>query len=207
MAVTPWSIKIGWEYNNWLTHEYAYEYESDNDSTFITDNIFSAVLYTLNEWNVFSNNTTHIAPRDWYELVWFVLNWEYNDYDSSDNLQWTKSFTDLKVQKWDSQTFWSLVTDNPYRSTDTDYLETKCGFILHVTDVIRKDNQNNTITTSFKDNVEYKLWGGGGGEWGLVRADNSPDKPKYWRVGSEEDYQALENKYTEQENDTMFFTY
>ena len=204
MAVTPWSIKIGWEYNNWITHEYAYEYESDNDSTCITDNIFSAVLYTLNEWNVFSNNTTHIAPRDWYELVWFVLNWEYNDYDSSDNLQWTKSFTDLKVQKWDSQTFWSLVTDNPYRSTDTDYLETKCWFNLHVTDVIRKDNQNNTITTSFKDNVEYKLWWSGGGN---SYAPNSPDKPKYHWVGSEEDYQALENKYTEQENDTMFFTY
>ena len=203
MPETPWSINISWEYNSWITHDYCYEYNNAEWSILITDNVFEKMLYTLNEWNDFSSDTTHITPRDWYELVWFVLNGEYTDYDSSDQEQRTKTFTNLKVYKWDSQTFKSLVSDNPYRATDNDYVDSQCGFVLTV-DTIRKDNQNNKIVTSYKDNIQYLLWWSGGGN---SYAPNSPDKPKYHRVWPEEDYQALENKYTEQEGDTMYFTY
>jgi hypothetical protein len=125
-------------------------------------------------------------------LVWFRINFEY--YDSV--AEWTKTWNTV-VYTWDTTTFWDLIPDRPSNFD---------GYFTFEAWSIRERNSDNVVTTSFKDNVEYKLWGSGG-EGGNSYAPNSPDKPKYHWVGSEEDYQALENKYTEQENDTMFFTY
>lgn len=159
---------------------------ADIDIT-VNDVIYNTFLSSISAYHY------HISPRDWYSLVWFRINFEY--YDSV--AEWTKTWNTV-VYTWDTTTFWDLIPDRPSNFD---------GYFTFEAWSIREKNSDNVVTTSFKNNVEYKLWGGGGGEWGLVRADNSPDKPKYWRVGSEEDYQALENKYTEQENDTLFFTY
>ena len=43
-------------------------------------------------------------------------------------------------------------------------------------------------------------------EWGLAYTPTSPYKPKYHRVGTQAQYDALSQYYTEQENDTIFFT-
>jgi len=43
-------------------------------------------------------------------------------------------------------------------------------------------------------------------EWGLAYTPTSPYKPKYHRVGTQAQYDALSQYYTEQENDTMYFT-
>jgi len=43
-------------------------------------------------------------------------------------------------------------------------------------------------------------------EWGLAYTPTSPYKPKYHRVGTQAQYNALSQYYTEQENDTIYFT-
>ena len=43
-------------------------------------------------------------------------------------------------------------------------------------------------------------------EWGLAYTPTSPYKPKYHRVGTQAQYDALSQYYTEEENDTIFFT-
>lgn len=154
-----------------------------------TDNIYSTIYGLLN-WEYH-----HMIPNNWYSIVWFSIGaWTYNDYTNNR----TKSWTNVTINKWDTTTFSDWLSDNPYSYNED------CTILVDDITFIRKDNQNNTITTSFKNNIEYKLWGSGG--WNSY-APNSPDKPKYHWVWPEEDYQALENKYTEQENDTMFFTY
>jgi hypothetical protein len=44
-------------------------------------------------------------------------------------------------------------------------------------------------------------------QWGAIQYNtNSPYKPGYFRVGTQAQYDALSQYYTEQENDTMYFT-
>jgi hypothetical protein len=44
-------------------------------------------------------------------------------------------------------------------------------------------------------------------QWGAIQYNtNSPYKPWYFRVGTQAQYDALQQYYTVQENDTMYFT-
>lgn len=191
---------IYWECNEHCWEASSFDLENDYDTAYNT-NLYSWLLAIV-------NNEHHINPKDWYSLVWFNYSFSYADEWNGEDLDPRNTNWSWKVYSTDTTTFWDIInkTWNPRNWTFVQYDSGSCSFDFTIS-WIRKDNQNNTITTSFKDNVEYKLWGGGWGEWWLVRADNSPDKPKYWRVGSEEDYQELEQKYTEQENDTIYFTY
>lgn len=192
MADFYWEIVILGEFTNFDGDEYEnVNYKDLADIEILaTDNVFDTIYGVLN------GESWHIKPKNWYSLVWFnIESWVYEDTDNNR----TKSWANVTINKWDTTAFSDWISDNPYP-----YNADACTILIDNIKCIRKDNQNNTITTSFKDNVEYKRWESGGGN---SYAPNSPDKPKYHWVWSEEDYQALENKYTEQENDTMFFTY
>lgn len=190
--------------------EWSYFWGTCNDYIIESDQLYTPpVEWIWDEYNIYddtvifdyilgecSNEQTHIQPRDWFSIVWLTYDYSYT-YDRGGQDEWTKTWT-ITVYKWWTETFWDLVTDAPV-TIDWSNWSFKGTFTF-----IRKDNQNNKIVTSYKDNIQYLLWWSG---WGNSYAPNSPDKPKYHRVWPEEDYQALENKYTEQENDTMFFTY
>ena len=48
--------------------------------------------------------------------------------------------------------------------------------------------------------------GGGWSEWGETLAPNSPLKPKYKWYGTQEEYEALSQYYTDEEWDTVYYT-
>lgn len=190
-----WSYFLGTYNEDIMDSEGVYNPLEDLENDYdISDD--TVIFDYISSEDLFSANWYHIKPREWFSIVWLTFDYSYT-YDRGEEDEWTKTWS-ITVYKWWTETFWDLVTDAP---VIIDW--SKWSFEWTIT-FIRKDNQNNKIVTSYKDNIQYLLWGSGGGN---SYAPNSPDKPKYHWVGSEEEYQALENKYTEQENDTLFFTY
>ena len=167
----------------WVTGDFDVADISVQDTDVVYNRFLSAI----------SENSCHINPKDWYSLIWFKFSFSYED--EHDPI-YTKEGS-VYVYKTDTTTFWDLISDDP---------NTKDWYFTIEATSIREKNTKNLVTTSFKNNEEFKLWWSGWGWW-LQRATTSPNKPTYCWCWPDADYQNLQQKYTEQENDTIYFTY
>ena len=198
MAGDPWdnNFYIYGTCNEHCWEDSSFSLENNYDTPYDT-NLYSWLLAIV-------NNEHHINPKDWYSLVWFNYSFSYSDEWNGEDLDPRSTTWSWKVYSTDTTTFWDIIdkTWNPRDWHIIQYDSWMCSFNFTIS-WIRKDNAWNTITTSYKDNIEYKLWWSG---WNSY-APTSPMKPKYHWVGTEAEYQALQQKYTDEEGDTMYFTY
>ena len=192
-------------------------------------------IKTINSTSLLWSGNISIAEfNPWSGTTWQVLTKTANSYAWSDNGTWDMSYSDFgwATKSWATVTLDLASTISPaanftvnapssIKDGQTYILRVSSGETAYTmtlwTNITNPYDTDITLTANWLDqfvflaiggNLELQpeWWGGGWSEWGEILAPNSPLKPKYRWYGTQEEYEALSQYYTDEEWDTVYYT-
>lgn len=191
-------------------------------------------IKTINSTSLLWSGNISIAEfNPWSGTTWQVLTKTANSYAWSDNGTWDMSYSDFgwATKSWATVTLDLASTISPaanftvnapssIKDGQTYILRVSSGETAYTmtlwTNITNPYDTDITLTANWLDQFVFLAIGGnlelqpeaGGGwsEWGETLAPNSPLKPKYKWYGTQAEYEALTQYYTDEEWDTVYYT-
>ena len=198
VPTNSWTVLYQWTWSAWVFYnptDWLISISSDWTTwyTLMDKNLWATTVY--NYWDTMTEDNC------WKVYQWgnnYAFSWDAS-YDVS---QITQSSTQVDVTgywPWNYYSSSTWITTNPRQSAANDW-NNLWWWVTWVT------TQDNTITNTGVLSVNWQTWNVTISSWWIQLAPDSPLKPKYLWYWTQAQYDALQQYYTDVENDTVYFT-